>query len=407
MKKKYLLGLASLAGLLMLASCNSSLTPITDNNLYPTNAVNGTTTSNSEEKNKLLYDPVYEATTATITTVDTKSPTTSVEETVEMVYDTVVSITSTSVSGTSSGSGVLFSYDESLGLSYIVTCFHVIEGYSNFTVTLSNDESYKAEYVGGYEDYDLAILSIEKLDLTYSSIYSDSDSLKLGSTVVAIGNPLGTLPGSVSSGVVSYVGRKVQKNSYESQVLIQTDVAINSGNSGGGLFNTAGALIGIVNAKYSATGIEGLSFAIPSNDVISTINGILATAKYDTANKVWSAGYIIGDYEYGFTLSLGYLTTGSGFNKNYTAVYYVSDVLSNETYTGTELNKSDIVSEIKVDYKDDQKTDITYTVTTNEDVNSFLYGLSLDLEDTLYFKISRNNAQMTVEVDVCQFIYSI
>ena len=95
MKKKYLLGLASLAGLLALASCNSSLTPITDNSLYPTNAVNGTATSNSEEKNKLLYDPVYEATTATITTVDTKSPTTSVEETVEMVYDTVVSITST------------------------------------------------------------------------------------------------------------------------------------------------------------------------------------------------------------------------------------------------------------------------------------------------------------------------
>ena len=407
MKKKYIAGALSIAGLFVLASCNFSSVTVDNSTLYPTNAVSGSDNQNVEESNKLLYDPVYEATTATITTVDSASSTTSVEETVEKVYDSVVSITASSVSSTSAGSGVLFSYDETLGLSYIITCFHVIEGYSNFTITLSNGDTYSAKYVGGYEDYDLAILSIEKLDLTYSAIYSDSNSLKLGSTVVAIGNPLGTLPGSVSSGVVSYVNRKVQTSTYEYQTLIQTDVAINSGNSGGGLFNTSGALIGIVNAKYSATGIEGLSFAIPSNDVILTINSILSTAKYDTANKVWSAGYVIGDYEYGFTLSLGYLTSGSGWNKSYQAVYYVSEVLTNSTYTGTELKKSDVVSKIKVDYYDSEKEDITYTVTQTEDVNSFLYSLELDLDDTLYFTVSRNNQVMTISVDVCQFIYTV
>ena len=92
--------------------------------------------------------------------------------------------------------------------------------------------------------------------------------MRLGASVICIGNPLGTLPGSVSTGVISYPNREVQVDDYHTMELIQTDVAINSGNSGGGLFNAAGALIGIVNAKYSSSGIEGLGFAIPANQVI-------------------------------------------------------------------------------------------------------------------------------------------
>lgn len=408
MKRKYLLGLLSCFGVVVLASCSSGINLIEQNStLYPTAAVSGTQSSSTSDSKKIEYDPVYTKTTAKVNTVTTSSTTTSVEETVEMVYDSVVSITAQNVSGTSAGSGVLFTYDETLGLSYIVTCFHVVEGYSNFSITLSDGTSYSADYVGGYEDYDLAVLSVEKTDLTYASLYEDSDNLKLGSTVVAIGNPLGTLPGSVSAGVVSYVNRKIQTSTYEYETLIQTDVAINSGNSGGGLFNTAGALIGVVNAKYSATGIEGLSFAIPSNRVIPTINSILSTAKYDTANNVWSAGYVIGDYEFGFTLSSGYYTTGAGWNSVRNYVYYVSDVESNTTYTGTELNKSDIVNSIKVDYLDESKTDVDYQVNVNEDVNEWLYGLDLSLDDKLYFTVTRNNKIEVVEVTVCQFIYSI
>jgi hypothetical protein len=88
-------------------------------------------------------------------------------------------------------------------------------------------------------------------------------------------------------------------------------------------------------------------------------------------------------------------------------VYYVSDVESNSTYTGTELKKSDIVKSIKVDYSDESKEDYLYTVNTNEDVNKWLYSLELDLDDTLYFTVTRDNQEQTIMVDVCQFIYSI
>lgn len=409
MKKKCLFGIfLPLVPLFVLTSCtNSEIKNIEteDESYVDDQDVKGNTTTNTTKE--LLYDPVYETTSASVSLVSDVSSTTSVEETVEKVYDSVVSITASSVSQASAGSGVLFAEDLDLGLSYLVTCFHVIEDASQFEITMSDGTVYSAELVGGYEDMDLAILSIEKTDLCYASLFSDSDTLKLGSSVVAIGNPLGTLPGSVSAGVISYVNRKVQTDTYSYRTLLQTDVAINSGNSGGGLFNTSGALIGIVNAKYAQTGVEGLGFAIPSNDVIDTINSILATAKYDTMNKVWSEGYVEGDYEYGFTITLGYYSSGMGWNQSRTYVYYVSSVLSGKTYTGSELEESDILKEIKVDYSDSNKEDITYKVSTSEDVNEWLYSLDLSLDDTLYFTVTRSNQTKTIEVDVVQFIYSI
>ncbi len=92
--------------------------------------------------------------------------------------------------------------------------------------------------------------------------------------------------------------------------------------------------------------------------------------------------------------------------KNINYVYYVSDVKTDSTYTGKELQKSDIVKEIKVDYSDASKEDITYTVSTDNDINQWLNELSLSLDDTLYFTVTRNNETKIVEVDVCQFIYN-
>jgi len=402
--KKRLLGLLLIPMTIALASCNaSSIQFIEGDSSDYQNAVNIKDSSSSSSKKTLLYTPVYEKTSATLSLTEKTSKETSIEDTVSMVYDSVVSIQASSTAAISSGSGVLVSYDSNLGLSYLVTCFHVIEDASAFDVTLTNGNTYSAELVGGYEDLDLAILSIEKLDLTYAALFENSDELKLGSSVACIGNPLGILPGSVSSGVVSYINRKVQTDDYTTQTLIQTDVAINSGNSGGGLFNTAGALIGIVNAKYAESGIEGLGFAIPSNDVVSTIENILDTAEYDTANKVWKSGYILGDYEYGFTISQGYYNQSFG-RKSY--VYYVSMVSSNDTYTGIELQTNDIINSIKVDYFDESKTDVTYTVTQSEDPNAFLYNLDLDLDDTLIFNVTRNGSTKDVSIDVKQFIYS-
>ena len=402
--KKRLLGLLLIPMTIALASCNaSSIQFIEGDSSDYQNAVNIKDSSSSSSKKTLLYTPVYEKASATLSLTEKTSKETSIEDTVSMVYDSVVSIQASSTAAISSGSGVLVSYDSNLGLSYLVTCFHVIEDASTFDVTLTNGNTYSAELVGGYEDLDLAILSIEKLDLTYAALFENSDELKLGSSVACIGNPLGILPGSVSSGVVSYINRNVQTDDYTTQTLIQTDVAINSGNSGGGLFNTAGALIGIVNAKYAESGIEGLGFAIPSNDVVSTIENILDTAEYDTANKVWKSGYILGDYEYGFTISQGYYNQSFG-RKSY--VYYVSMVSSNDTYTGIELQTNDIINSIKVDYFDESKTDVTYTVTQSEDPNAFLYNLDLDLDDTLIFNVTRNGSTKDVSIDVKQFIYS-
>lgn len=403
MKKRFL-GLLLIPMVITLASCSDlSIASVEGDSSNYTTAGNTQESSSTSTTKTIKYTPVYEKTSATLSVTNETSKETNIESTVEKVYDSVVSIQASSTSAISSGSGVLFGYDTNLGLSYLVTCFHVIEDASIFDVTLTDGSVYSAELVGGYQDLDLAVLSIEKLDLTYSALFEDSDTIKLGSSVACIGNPLGTLPGSVSSGVISYINRTVQTDSYTTRTLLQTDVAINSGNSGGGLFNTAGALIGIVNAKYSQSGIEGLGFAIPSNDVSKTIEELLETAEYDTANKVWKAGYIKGDYEYGFTISQGYYTQSFGRKS---AVYYVSDVSTNDSYTGTELQTNDIITSIKVDYYDASKTDETYTVSQAEDPNSFLYSLDLDLDDTLIFTVTRNGSTKDVSVDVKQFVYS-
>ncbi len=430
MKKRILAGIIGLGLIIGLASCSNNGISIIDNSSTSgyVPVVSGTSTdaeasisASTTDTSKLVAD--YKKTTAEITTTS-NTVANSIEDTVEEIYESVVSITAKSFSGTSSGSGVLFSYDDDLGLSYIVTCFHVIEGASTFSVTISdyNDDvlnvdagTYDAKLVGGYEDNDLAVLSIEKTGLTYSKIFDYSDKLRLGSDAICIGNPLGTLPGSVSKGVVSYVNREISMSSYNSITVIQTDVAINSGNSGGGLFNSSGALIGIVNAKvndkYLSSSVEGLGFAIPSNSVKSAITSILSTAEYDVNNKEWKTGYVEGDFEFGFTISIGTTTTGSGFMRQYTYVLYVSQVAnSSTTYSGTNLKTNTVISSIAVDYKDEAKTDKTYTVPSslNSDSNvvatKFLYNAGLSLGDTVTFTYADNS---TVTFDIIQYRYTI
>ena len=416
MNKKWL-GLISGFGLLALVSCGStSMTYVnnsdTDSTTVTNAAANGNTTTLEDDSNKL--DPVYVDLDVLGSTTDATSLSTSAVETVEEVYGSVVSITASSVSSASAGSGVLYASSEEYGLSFIITCHHVIEGATSFTVTYNNntmdesdDVTYTAKLVGGNEDSDIAVLTIEATDLVYASFYEDSDAIKLGSSVVCIGNPLGTLPGSVSSGVVSYVNRSIDIDTYTTRKLIQTDVAINSGNSGGGLFNTAGALIGIVNAKYSSSSIEGLGFAIPSNEALSVANSLVDTALYDTANHEWSAGYVEGDYEFGFTISLG--TISQGFNSRTYAVY-VSEVESNDTYSGTNLTTNTVIKSVVIDYKDSSVSDTSYTVpssvtsSTVTELMTYLYDAGLSLGDTVTFNYSNGTS---VSFEIVQFVYSI
>ncbi len=165
------------------------------------------------------------------------------------------------------GSGVIISDD-----GYIITNNHVICDDSgttvadNITVRLTNGEEYKATAIGADADSDIAVLKIEAENLTFA-VAGNSDNLAVGEEVVVVGNPLGELGGTVTNGIVSATEREMEVNGV-TMSLIQSNAAVNPGNSGGGMFNMKGELIGIVNAKSSGTGIEGLGFAIPINEAL-------------------------------------------------------------------------------------------------------------------------------------------
>ena len=165
------------------------------------------------------------------------------------------------------GSGVIISDD-----GYIITNNHVICDDSgatiadNITVHLTNGEEYKAVAVGADADSDIAVLKIEATGLTFA-VSGNSDDLAVGEEVVVVGNPLGELGGTVTNGIVSATEREIDVNGV-TMSLIQTNAAVNPGNSGGGMFNMKGELVGIVNAKSTGTGVEGLGFAIPINEAL-------------------------------------------------------------------------------------------------------------------------------------------
>ena len=174
-----------------------------------------------------------------------------------------------------SGSGFVLSED-----GYILTNHHVIEDSSSITVSAYDGKSYEAELVGYDASNDIAVLKIDASGLS-PVVIGNSDNLNVGDTVVAIGNPLGELTFSLTQGAVSAMNRQVTVSTGSTMDLIQTDCSINSGNSGGALFNLYGEVIGITNAKYSNNGasseasIEGIGFAIPVNDIIGIVESII------------------------------------------------------------------------------------------------------------------------------------
>ena len=169
------------------------------------------------------------------------------------------------------GSGVIISSD-----GYILTCAHVVSGASNITVSIG-DKDYPATLVGEDTTSDIAVVKVDATGLTPATV-GNSDSLKVGESVMAVGNPLGELGGTVTSGIVSALNRSVTiqgTNSTNTMSLIQMDASVSPGNSGGGLFNMNGELVGIVNAKSSSSDAEGLGFAIPINDAIKVAQELL------------------------------------------------------------------------------------------------------------------------------------
>ena len=178
-----------------------------------------------------------------------------------------------------SGSGFIISSD-----GYILTNYHVIEGSTSITVSFFDGSSASATVVGYEANNDLAILKVEAENLQ-PVILGNSDQLNVGDPVLAIGNPLGELTFTLTSGIVSALDRDVTTSSGVQMTLIQTDCAINSGNSGGALFNLYGEVVGITNAKYSSSSnaeasIDNIGFAIPMNQVKKIVESVLQNGYY-------------------------------------------------------------------------------------------------------------------------------
>ena len=209
------------------------------------------------------------------------------------------------------GSGVIISSD-----GYILTCAHVVDGASTITVTIG-DKDYTATLVGEDTTSDIAVIKIDADGLTPATV-GNSDSLKVGQNVMAVGNPLGELGGTVTGGMISALNRSVTiqgSSSVNTMSLIQMDASVSPGNSGGGLFNMNGELVGIVNAKSSSSDAEGLGFAIPINDAIKV------------AQELLENGYVTGRPYLGITyLAVTDAQTASQLGVNAYGVYVVEVV---------------------------------------------------------------------------------
>lgn len=236
------------------------------------------------------------------TSSNSVSITTDVTEAVEIADDAVVGITNLQQSGNfwqgsqggeqgegqeqavGTGSGVI--YKNEGGRAFVVTNHHVVEGANGLEVTLSDGSKIEAEIVGSDIWTDLAVIEMDGSTIKDTIKFGNSDALKQGETVIAIGNPLGLdFSGSVTTGVVSGTDRAVPvdldgdgQEDWQAEVL-QTDAAINPGNSGGALVNLAGQLIGINSMKIATSSVEGIGFAIPINSAMPVIESLEKTGE--------------------------------------------------------------------------------------------------------------------------------
>ncbi len=267
------------------------------------------------------------------------------------------------------GSGVIISSD-----GYILTCAHVVDGASTITVTIG-DQDYTATLVGEDTTSDIAVIKIDADGLTPATV-GDSDSLKVGQSVMAVGNPLGELGGTVTGGMISALNRSVTiqgSSSVNTMSLIQMDASVSPGNSGGGLFNMNGELIGIVNAKSSSSDAEGLGFAIPINDAIKV------------AQELLENGYVTGRPYLGITyLAVEDAQTAAQLGVNAYGVYVV-DVVKGGPAEKAGLQAGDRI--VSVDGTE---------IATKDDLGTLMQKHAAG--DTLSITIAREGQMQTINV---------
>ncbi|MDE6671729.1 MAG: trypsin-like peptidase domain-containing protein [Ruminococcus sp.] len=355
----------------------------------PVSAVTETEEQVSDRKSSLSAETV-----SLINTGNNSGTALTTEEVVQKVLPSVVGVESeftvtsnnngyyygfgmpTTSVATGTGTGVVITED-----GYIVTNAHVIydseygAGLSEkITVHMSDDNSYDAEVIGYDTDCDLAVLKIDATGLT-SAEFGDSDSLMLGESVIAIGNPLGfDLKNTVTSGIVSGLNRNITIND-KAMNLIQTDTAINSGNSGGPLINKYGQVIGINSSKMSASygeaSIEGIGFAIPSNETSKIIDDLM------------SYGYVTGKPQLG--ISCQDVTENVSRMYNMPVGVYITEVSAGSASEKAGLQSGDIITAVD-----------GMEVSTAEELNAQKNTHSAG--DTITVTYVRNGNEKTTEI---------
>lgn len=320
----------------------------------------------------------------TTTTASSTSKANSTSEIVKKTADSVVEISTESVVTGSfaqqyvqqgAGSGVIISQD-----GYILTNNHVINGANSVKVRLRDSTEYDATIIGSDSDNDIALLKVNATGLSPAT-FGDSNSLAVGDYVVAIGNPLGELGGTVTDGIISALARKVTIEDTQ-MTLLQTNAQVNPGNSGGGLFNANGELVGIVNAKQSATEVEGIAFAIPINNVL------------DILSDLKEYGYVTGKVDLGIDFTdITSDETAFYYGVNQTGCYVLSvDSGSNAEKAG--VTRGDLVTKVN-------DTDVS----TSEDITTALE--KAEVGDTVTFTVSRRGTSKTISFVLEEYVPAV
>ena len=320
----------------------------------------------------------------TTTTASSTSKANSTSEIVKKTADSVVEISTESVVTGSfaqqyvqqgAGSGVIISQD-----GYILTNNHVINGANSVKVRLRDGTEYDATIIGSDSDNDIALLKVSATGLSPAT-FGDSNSLAVGDYVVAIGNPLGELGGTVTDGIISALARKVTIEDTQ-MTLLQTNAQVNPGNSGGGLFNANGELVGIVNAKQSATEVEGIAFAIPINNVLDILS--------DLKEYVYVTGKV--DLGIDFT-DITSDETAFYYGVNQTGCYVLSvDSGSNAEKAG--VTRGDLVTKVN-------DTDVS----SSSDITTALE--KAEVGDTVTFTVSRRGTSKTISFVLEEYIPAV
>lgn len=320
----------------------------------------------------------------TTTTASSTSTANSTSEIVKKTADSVVEISTESVVTGSfaqqyvqqgAGSGVIISQD-----GYILTNNHVINGANSVKVRLRDSTEYDATIVGSDSDNDIALLKVNATGLSPAT-FGDSNSLAVGDYVVAIGNPLGELGGTVTDGIISALARKVTIEDTQ-MTLLQTNAQVNPGNSGGGLFNANGELVGIVNAKQSATEVEGIAFAIPINNVL------------DILSDLKEYGYVTGKVDLGIDFTdITSDETAFYYGVNQTGCYVLSvDSGSNAEKAG--VTRGDLVTKVN-------DTDVS----SSSDITTALE--KAEVGDTVTFTVSRRGTSKTISFVLEEYVPAV